>query len=234
MKSIWLIISAVALANVLAIGGFVGWLAATDRLSKERVARVREVFGETVAVQKARETDEGAKAEAAKKEAEEAAKLAKTPLTAAEQLAARVDVTEIDRQRSERLRKEIADLRKAMLEQETKLTQDREALAKEKAAFEQMRKQIADTEMDAQFKKTLSVLETLKADKAKIALKQMIDDDAANGRVTAVTYLNSMEEAARTKIVGEFIKDDPKLAADLLQRLRNHGLVAAVSGARSP
>lgn len=35
-----------------------------------------------------------------------------------------------------------------------------------------------------------------------------------------------MQDRTRTKIVDEFIKSDPKLAADLLERLRTKGQLA--------
>ncbi len=48
MKRIWTIISILALANVLAIGGFVGWLQTSGRLNKDRMQRLRELFAPTI------------------------------------------------------------------------------------------------------------------------------------------------------------------------------------------
>jgi hypothetical protein len=40
-----------------------------------------------------------------------------------------------------------------------------------------------------------------------------------------------MDERARGKIITEFTKDDPALAAELLEALRRHGQFARVDGA---
>lgn len=41
-----------------------------------------------------------------------------------------------------------------------------------------------------------------------------------------VAYLNAMQERTRAKVIGEFLKDDPALASELLERLRRRGQVA--------
>ena len=41
-----------------------------------------------------------------------------------------------------------------------------------------------------------------------------------------VSYLNAMQERTRTKIIDEFIKSDPKMATDLLERIRTRGMLA--------
>jgi hypothetical protein len=51
-------------------------------------------------------------------------------------------------------------------------------------------------------------------------------------RMKRVTeYLNAMDERARGKIMAEFTKDDPALAAELLDALRRHGQFARADGA---
>ncbi|MBM4108075.1 MAG: hypothetical protein FJ255_04595 [Phycisphaerae bacterium] len=41
-----------------------------------------------------------------------------------------------------------------------------------------------------------------------------------------VSYLNAMQERTRAKVIGEFLKDDPALASELLERLRRRGQIA--------
>ncbi|MCZ7632613.1 MAG: hypothetical protein M5U20_03910 [Phycisphaerales bacterium] len=43
-----------------------------------------------------------------------------------------------------------------------------------------------------------------------------------------------MPSRTRSKVMAEFVADDPALAADLLERLRTHGIVAQASGGAGP
>lgn len=223
MKTLLTAIGVIAVANLIALMGFAGWLAGTGRIDRARLEKVREMFSETVASQTARESAEAAKAESDQKAAEQAKKDARPPITASELLNARVEATEIDRQRAERLRREIADLQRSLAEREAQINKRVATLEKDQAAFEKMRTQIAATEASAQFKKTLSTLEGLKPAEAKKTLKEVLGADPVKGADQVVSYLNAMEDRARTKVVAEFIKEDPKLAADLLERLRMRG-----------
>ncbi len=224
MKALLTALAVIAIANLLAFIGFAGWLTATHRLDKSRIEKVRQMFSETVPAQTAREAAEKAKTDADAKAAEQAKKDARPPMTASEQLAARVEATEIDRQRAERLRREIADLKQSLADRDSDIEKQKAALAKQKAEFEKMRAEISTAETTEQFKKTLGTLEGLKADQAKKTLKEMMASDPLKGTDRVVSYLNAMEDRARTKIVAEFIKEDPKVAADLLERLRTRGI----------
>ena len=53
MKSVWNAISIVAVANVLALLGLVGWLYSGDRLSVERAREIRAKLSTTLTVEKA-------------------------------------------------------------------------------------------------------------------------------------------------------------------------------------
>ncbi|MCC6425360.1 MAG: hypothetical protein IT435_00935 [Phycisphaerales bacterium] len=222
MKTLLTALTVIAIANLLAILGFVGWLAGTDRLDRARIDKIRTMFAETIPAQNARESDEAAKIQAAAAAQEQAKKDARPPLTASEQLAARVEATEIDRQRAERLRREITDLQKGLVEREAQVEKHKQELEKEKAEFVRMRQEVMATESDAQFKKTLTILEGLKPAECKTTLKEVMAA-TPKGLDQVVSYLNAMDDRVRTKVIGEFIKEDPKLAANLLERLRVRG-----------
>jgi hypothetical protein len=46
-----------------------------------------------------------------------------------------------------------------------------------------------------------------------------------------VAYLNAMQERTRTRIIDEFLTDQPGVATDLLERLRMRGIAARPQGA---
>lgn len=253
MNRVWTVIGVVALANLLAIGGFLGWLRASDRLNMERAKAVREMFVRTVAQDKAEAEKlvrEGKEKEAASLAAAKATRL---PLTASEQLAAKVEVTEIDRQRIVALRAEVESLQAQLAKEREALAAERAALEAERAAYRAEAKRNDELAGSEQFKRTLSVLQSLKPTEAKAALKEMMSAGASRapngtpaapgrgepapaggGISTVVGYLNAMDDRQRGKVMSEFLKDDPRLAAELLERLRTLGLSAQASGAARP
>lgn len=229
MKSIWTALSILAIANVVGLLAFFGWLKATDRLDRTRVEQVRQLFAPTVGEVKTQEEAKAAQAEAEARAAQEKARLAKPGVTAEQQLEARFDATEIDRQRRQRIHDEIAQLQKMLAEKMDQLERLNAQIAQAKAEFEDMTRNARRQATDLQFKKTLSVLEGMKPGPARTLLKQTMDASPA-GKEQAVAYLNAMEEESRTNILQEFVKEDPKLAAELLDRLRTRGVPPPAPG----
>jgi hypothetical protein len=223
MRTIWTVLSVMAVANLLALGAFVGWLKASDRLDLARVREVRQLVSETLTQRKSREDDAKAKAEAEQRAAAEKAKQEQPPLSAADALALKLELGKADQERVESLKREVQILRETLQRERSQLEADQTGLRKEREEFERARKAVAETEGNAQFKKALGTLEGLKPDQAKTALQQLIDQRQVE---QVVAYLNAMQERTRTKVLDEFIKADPKVATDLLERLRTRGLAA--------
>lgn len=271
MKTAWNIIAIIALANLLAMAGFLGWLRMTDRLSMDRAKQVREMMTRTLTSDKQAEEAKKKEAELAAKAAEEAAKAARSPLTASETLAARAQATNLDRERMERLRREVQDLQAAIGRERSKLDADRSVLEADKKAFAAEQERIAATTGTEQFERSLGVLVSLKPAQARSILEEImrggkatsqdmmnadgsVNTDAVasaqaqprssgdangaqagadaaqigndSGKRLAVEYLNAMDERARGKIMTEFAKDSPAVAAELLEILRMRGRVA--------
>jgi chromosome segregation ATPase len=164
----------IAVANLLAIGGFVGWLVKTDRLDMDRVRDLRSRLAVTITQQKADEAEAARKVAEAQAAAAAAAKAAKPPLTASEQLAARLEATELDKERLARLRREVESLQKRIADQTDQLARDRATLENDRKAFTEMTAKSLDTIGAEQFAKTLNVLSTLKPAAAKSVLTQML------------------------------------------------------------
>lgn len=223
MRAAWHVITVMALANLIGIVGLVWWLHFSGRLNTERVQAVREMLGETIARQAARER---AETDAARTEAERQAELvlmSGPPVTASEALSLRLEASEIDLERVERLKREVRNLTETLARERRLLDADRLALEKERAAFDAMRERLARIEGDEQFAKSVGVLESLRPAEARRALIELIDRD----REQVVSYLNAMKARQRTKILDEFIKGgQADLAAELLEAIRLRGLKA--------
>lgn len=220
MKTIWTILSTLAIANLIALLAFAGWLKSSDRLSKERMEKVREIFKTTVSADRAQEDARVAEAAVKAKQEEQAAKEAEPPITTDQRLAIVREYQERTRQEKQRVQRETENLIDTLTTKQEQFEADRAAFRAEKEAFEKQRTDIAALEGDAQFQKSLKVYQSLKPDEAASMLKELMAD---NKTTQVVTYLNAMKSSAATKIVAEFQKGDPKVAADLLERLRQHG-----------
>lgn len=221
MKRIWMIVSTLAIANVIAVGGLLVWLQTTDRLSKQRIQTIRAMLSVTrEQEEQARIAAEAEVAEAKKKAAEEARK-AIPPETAAERIAEKQLESEKQLQSVLRQRQELENLRNGLLRQLSDLERREKALADARAAFESERQRIAEMEGTKQFKIALSALENQRPKDAKAVLQAMIE---ARDVDQVVGYLAKMDESKRSKVLAEFVKGDPAVAADLLERLRTRGL----------
>jgi hypothetical protein len=252
MKALFVALVVLAVANFIATLGFVGWLVQSDRLDMDRIRELRTRLAVTVTQEKAAAEAEAKMAEEAAKAAEAAAKAAKPPLTASEQLAARLEATELDKERLARLRRDVESLQKRLADQTAQLAKERADLAEERRVLVGMNSQSIDKVAQEQFVKALNVLSSLKPAAAKSLLTQMLAGQAAdpgataaapsaNGRPPApgqaqadaraqadrmrkvVQYLDAMEDRVRTSILGEFAKDDPAMASQLLEHLRDKG-----------
>lgn len=221
MKMLWTILSTLAVANLLTLIGVVGWLATSDRLDVGRLREVRSLFAPTLSSEEARLAEEEAQSAAAEAEAALKAKEGTPPVTSADRLRFSVQESEAEVQRRLRFEREIDDLRRALRAERDKLDRDIAGLQAEREAWERERASVLAVARDEQFQKTLSTYEQLKPDQAKVALQQLLSD---NQMERVIAYLDNMQDRTRTKIIDEFIKDDPKLAADLLERLRARGV----------
>ena len=227
MKTIWVILSTVAIANMIALAVFLGWLGGTNRLSRERVDSVRRMFLETVADQEVREGDEARDAERQAILAEAERKKGFPPLTADQRLELIGEYADLIAQRTERTRRETQDLIDTLLAQQARLQQDRVRLDEERKAFESMRARVAELEGSEQFQKALKVYQTVKAE---IAASMMMELVNANDLEQVTAYLDALPPRTAAKIVTEFEKQSPALAADLVERLRMHGVRVRESG----
>lgn len=257
MKLLWNALCVIALTNLLALGGVIGWLKMTDRLDMGRARELREVLTKTISQERAEVEQVKLAAEADQKKKEAEAKARRVPLTASEQLAARLEATELDEQRLKGMRSEVDALQRTLREAQEKVKAERAALDADRAAFEAARKTIAETTKNEQFQKTLSVLQSIKPTEARAMLSEIMGGtppaptpgtptptDAASatpspeprnkGREQVIAYLDAMDPKVRTKVLTEFLKSDPKLAAGLLEELRQRGQVASAAGKPAP
>jgi len=223
MRAFWIAVSTLALANLIALGAFALWLNTSGRLNSERVEKVRQLFQPTIAQDLAAAATEKGKAEQAAKEAEAAARDKRPPITAEQRLAIIREHDEEQLQKNERLQRETRDLLNQLDIRRAEFESDRMSFLAERDAFQAMRDQLTRAESDQQLAKTLKVYEALKPADAAAMMETMMSNSDPAGTNQVVAYLNRMQPRTSSRIVAEFKKKDPVLAADLLERLRTYG-----------
>lgn len=236
MKAIWTIISIVALANLLAIIGLVAWLAGTQRLDMDRLGEIRELL----AAPATEDADEQAEAEADNPSDDAPLPPGVMPFAAApsEIVASRLELSTIDEMRRDRLAREIEDLKLAHVLERERLDEQWAELRSEREAFETAASRARETDGAAQFRKAVEVLNQQRPADAVAMLRAIMQQgiDAGPdmtpqeaGEKQVISYINAMEERARNALMAQFARDEPQLAADLLEGLRTRGLGAVAN-----
>ncbi len=237
MKRLWNILAVLAVANLLGMGGFVLWLQGTGRLSVDRLRAVRAALTPTLTEEAAAAAAAAAAAETADKERKEAARMAAPPESASEAIERQKQHDDATLQTVLRARREIDDLRRQLLDERAKLDGEWAALAADKKAWAAQREDVERLASSKQFKQALTTLEAQKPKDAQQLLKlihsgqslpaagaQPAPAASATGSAQAVAYLAAMQERTRGRVLAEWIKDDPAVAAELLESLRRRGV----------
>jgi flagellar motility protein MotE (MotC chaperone) len=221
MKTLWNIVSFIAIVNLLALVFLVGWLVANDRLNLDRARSIRTMLASTVAAETAE-----AEARAAQEEVDRAAAAAEAirrdpPLPSAVQVERALLVGDRTRQALNRLQDETAQHRRE-LDRRATLIDDREThLAQRKQAWEDNIREEAARRDDEQFRKTVTLYETVPAKQAKQMLVTLVGKGETR---QAVAYIDAMSPRAAGKILKELKTDaENELATELLERLRIFG-----------
>jgi hypothetical protein len=231
MKSIVRLFTILAFANLLAIGGFIGWLAASGRLDEERIARVRATFAPTI-VEEKRLAEEGAtKADEAVRLAAEERRLLELPLSRSEQIV----TMERFEQRAALAVRALEEERRRMLAdlsaRESAVTAREQALDTRMKEWEASIADAKERTTDEQFRKAVRLLEAMPPKQGKEWIIELMNTDRAP---MAVAYLDAMNPAKSAALLKAF-KDDTesKMATDLLERLRLLGLESETAPERT-
>lgn len=228
MKTLLRAIGILATIHLLLVVGGVGWVIGSGRLDERRLDELLAMFTPTTAERDRAEAAAEAEARAEALAAE--GELSEIPLTAEQQIDRKLRSSEADRQTIQRMRREVDDLRRALQTERQELDRARQAFLAERDAFDAERERILRIEGEAQFQTALLTLMTMQPKQAYSLIRETIDTQA-EGTAVAVSYLNSLPPRQRAAVMGEFEKNDAVLAAELLERLRTRGVVAASNGA---
>lgn len=229
MKNIIRAVVIVAVLNLLAVLGAVGWLASSGRITPERLTEATALIAEDPAEREARLEAERLAAEPPPVDDS----VAEGDLSDTDQrIAARVEMTMVDRERLERLRREVRDLQTQLRLERQMLQRDRDALEEEKADFAALREQLTEIEGAESFASALAAMSQMKPADLKPVLTQLMTEGKSE---EVIAYLAAFEDRLRSKVVSEFVKaGEVEVAAGLLESLRTRGLTPADTGVNGP
>jgi hypothetical protein len=228
VKTVWNIVSFLAVVHLLALVMFVGWLWHTDRLDGDRVADVRALFAPTIAEARAAAEQQKFQDEDRHQRQLEQARRQDPPLPASD----RVNHLSAARQDQGRAEHHLELVRRQLLQQfdiaAQQLESDRDALNAEQQDFEQGVETDQQRRYRDQLTKAVKLLESLPPKQAKQKIVELVQ----TGKIDqAVVYLDAMNQRSAGKVLAEFKTDEEnKLATDLLERLRTLGLRSAETG----
>jgi len=229
MKKLTKALMIVAVLNLIAVLAGAGWVFASGRVDKQRVLEVVDMFEETTAGRDTRMKAE--EAEAAALIAAEEVDLPELAMNSGELNNIRLQLTQIDRARLERMQREITDLQNTLKRERAMLANERTDFQIQRDAFEAMRIRIAEIEGSDQFTKSLAVLKESKPKDSMAMLSVLI---AQGKREQVVTYLSALSNGIRTEVIAEFVKaDEAELAAGLLESIRMRGQETALADGTS-
>lgn len=231
IKALFQALVFLAVVHFLAVMGGLGWLLMTERLDESRTMELVDLLSETVSEEEAR-LDREAKDRDAAIAAEEAGRLPSMGISAGELSDVRVELTQVDRARLERMQREVEDLQASLRRERLMLDSERGAFEEDRDAFHELRKEFEESHKDVQFKKAINTISKMDPGDAMLALSALIEDGKQD---QVVAYLSSMSDRIRTDVLSEFVGDDQAdLAAELLEAVRTRSNAAALADASGP
>ncbi len=224
MKTIWNIVSFLAVVHLLALATFAVWLWHSDRLDGARVQRVRELFSMTIPEAQVAAKRAQTQVKAELEERNEVALRADPPFSSAAAIEIGSQVTRHTEQEIRRL-EDAKQRRLAQLAESQRLFEEQEAASKARVElWEKTAAAEVSRKTDEQFTKTVKLLESLPPKQAKQKIVELLSRGKTD---QAVAYLNAMKPRVAAKVLGAFKTDaENKLATELLEQLTTFGLPA--------
>lgn len=197
------------------------WLAATDRLSGERLTAVVDVFRETNAAQAKREAEAAAAEQAALEVQADLARMEDVsdgPQRLEDRLRERLESDDFAMHRLERMKQESSSVIQRLAQDRAYVQAELARLDREREAFAA---EVAGREAalaDADFRRAVETLEQLKPKQAKAVVQELV---AGGDRDQAVAYLAAMDLRKSAGVLKQFKGDvEAAEAAVLIEAIR--------------
>ncbi len=221
MKTLWNIVSFMAVVHLLALLMFVGWLWRTERLDRGRVDELREMLAMTIPEAQAAATRAAQEVALRQQQMAEADRRRNPGLPSGERVRTISDARQSEDRSIRRIGDVKADLSREMALTQARLDEEREALAAERAFIEGGLAGERDRKSADQLAKAVKLLELDPPKQAKGKIVELVNTGRKD---QAVAYLDAMNPRLAGKIFAEFkTAEEVKLATELLERIRTLG-----------
>jgi hypothetical protein len=239
MKTLWNIVSFLAVVHLLALLIFIGWLWQSQRLSVERMHELRGVLAMTVPQQQAAAARTATQIQQQHDRDVQEQRRNDPPVDSA----AQIKHVSLIKQQEEQSRRRLQDEKTILLGQlaaaTSELDQQRSELERTRTQWENAVRTDRQRKTDEQFLQTIKQYEQVPPKQGKKMIAELVSRDQFD---MAVAYLDAMNPRAASKILREFKTDSEiALATQLLEELRTFGMdapstgsAAANSGPRKP
>ena len=227
MKTLWNVVSFLAVVHLLALVLFVVWLWQSDRLSRDRMESLRDLLAPTLAEAEAAAEASAKEAESLRAMEEADARRRRLPMSSEMQIEHIGHLEEIEQRAIRRLKSEREHLTEQLASNLRQL-QSREAeFEAERRAWEEAIAAERERRTDEQFAKAVRQLESVPPRQGKAIMVELVRDNQID---QAVAYLDAMNARASSKILEQFRTDEEvRLATELLERLRRFGIDAELA-----
>ncbi len=221
MKTLWNIVSFLAVVHLLAVVMFVGWLWKSERLDGDRVGQVRAMLAVTIPdaeVAAARVVQDATLRQ--QQDADE--NLRQNPgLPSGDRVRTMTDTNQSQQRSVRRMNDFKADLARQLAQLQAGIEEKREALKSEQASNSSEAAGERERREAEQLTKTVKILEGFPPKQLKRHIIELVNSGA---KEQAVIYLDAMNRRIAGKALAEFKTDqEVTLAKELLERLRTLG-----------
>ena len=232
MRSLVTAFTLVLIVNLIAGAGFLGWLASSGRLSKDRVQQTVDLYRVTIQEHAELEAQAQAVAEeeaALKQEAIRLEQVAGGPLTPEQVLDSLNDVDAYYDQIIKRRDAEAASIQMQIDSTRALVEEQYAELEAQRVAFEQLQVRWQEASQAEDFQQAVAMLQGVPSRQAKQILLQLMNDGQQQ---QAVSYLAAMDERKANGVLKEFkTPAEVEQAAGLIEQIRlRSGLALSEAG----
>ena len=221
MRSLVTAFTLVLIVNLIAGAGFLGWLASSGRLSKDRVQQTVDLYRVTIQEHAELEAQAQAVAEeeaALKQEAIRLEQVAGGPLTPEQVLDSLNDVDAYYDQIIKRRDAEAASIQMQIDSTRALVEEQYAELEAQRVAFEQLQVRWQEASQAEDFQQAVAMLQGVPSRQAKQILLQLMNDGQQQ---QAVSYLAAMDERKANGVLKEFkTPAEVEQAAGLIEQIR--------------
>ncbi|MHC4910077.1 MAG: hypothetical protein ACYTF9_10185, partial [Planctomycetota bacterium] len=197
----------------------------------DRIEAVRQIFAPTRSEQVDLDFDAQVAREREAARVQDDADRLDPPMSSETTLRQRARLAELERHTSDRLSKVSEQLMDELEAQRRDIELEKQTLAADRAAWEADIEAERLQKTDEQFQQTVKLYESVPSKQAKQLLLNLVDAGQID---QAVTYLDAMAGRPAAGVIKALKSDaESKVATELLERLRTHGLGAVARDANN-